>query len=75
MGSQVYTCIILYLLYILSTVIFYLVVGGNDGQAEDADNRIISRTYILSIGAGFIVAVFVILILALGIKLTRAQIK
>ena len=75
MGSQVYTCIILYLLYILSTVIIYLVVGGNDGQAEDADNRIISRTYMLSIGAGFIAAVFVILILALGIKLTRAQIK
>ena len=53
----------------------YLVVGSNDGQAEDADNRNISRTYMLSIGAGFIAAVFVILILALGIKLTRAQIK
>ena len=64
---------------ILSTIMVYLVVGGNDGlQAEDKDNRShrnISRTYMLSIGAGFIAAVFVILILALGIKLTRAQIK
>ena len=60
---------------ILSTIMVYLVVGGNDGvQAEDG-NRNITRTYMLSIGAGFIAAVFVILILALGIKLTRAQIK
>ena len=61
---------------ILSTIMVYLVVGGNDElQAEDEDSRNISRTYMLSIGAGFIAAVFVILILALGIKLTRAQIK